>query len=676
MKIYRAETGQQVPWPPNKKEINSVKDLKVELEKCIGVPVHSQILMTSFGTQVKESNLQDILKAKDKDEYILFCYDRQYLDALPEEISNLLDVETPQLEPKVPPFTGDDSLKSVERILKKQTVSQNCETYLSLFRTFDDYSQMVIQTSTTHTQLGKTLVEEQKLQRMALNVAMTNLETHNKTMEMNVKAFATLAEKERVKQTSLVDSLSTDLEILKHIQVHPSLQLTHKKLVDWIDPQHIDTLKQETIQLCQFLAQETRELLTKTTELAQCEREVLSDIANKNQLHLLDGSLADIQEQLQRAQFLKDTRKRDRSRVTDKIAELLHRPVTDLFASLSVSEPQEAKKTLGLFHHLAEYQVQNYLPQLASYELAIRQKVTTLAISKRNSIQELIKYMNAVSQIQSEIASVEPRLKEAKECLDQFKTKYAQRDLESVRDILFGYGALMIEIVRRREYVQLVSEHGLLLSDLMTKYKQEELKKRNFFDQKVLKMLPFKPNLDEYCPQFEITTPTQPLSIQETPLQKKDITDFISLLGQAYGQSTNTSLRSTPIRSTSIRRLITKQTNEDEKFNSIIKVMYQQLDTIKIDFLKCIEADCKAYEARIQMLERQLENNSQSYSFVRNEDQYKRQVDDLKETIEKMNKEKMESDHEKEDQRLQIQELEQLLEDERQAYEHNRQIAE
>jgi hypothetical protein len=62
--------------------------------------------MTSFGTQVKESNLKEILEAKDQDEYILFCYDRQYLDALPEEISNLLDVETPKLEPKLPSFTG------------------------------------------------------------------------------------------------------------------------------------------------------------------------------------------------------------------------------------------------------------------------------------------------------------------------------------------------------------------------------------------------------------------------------------------------------------------------------------------------------------------------------------------------------------------------------------------
>jgi hypothetical protein len=43
-----------------------VKDLKVELEKCTGVPVQSQILMTSFGTQVKESNLKEILEAKDQ----------------------------------------------------------------------------------------------------------------------------------------------------------------------------------------------------------------------------------------------------------------------------------------------------------------------------------------------------------------------------------------------------------------------------------------------------------------------------------------------------------------------------------------------------------------------------------------------------------------------------------
>lgn len=38
-----------------------------------------------------------------------------------------------------------------------------------------------------------------------------------------------------------------------------------------------------------------------------------------------------------------------------------------------------------------------------------------------------------------------------------------------------------------------------------------------------------------------------------------------------------------------------------------------------------------------------------------------------------MKEEKIQSESEKEDQRLQIQELEQLLEEERQTYEHNRQ---
>ncbi|KAI9245163.1 hypothetical protein BY458DRAFT_537091 [Sporodiniella umbellata] len=560
--------------------------------------------MTSFGTQVKESNLQDILKATEKDEYILFCYDRQYLDALPEEISNLLDVETPQLEPKAPPFTGEDSLRSVEKVVKRQTALQSCDTYLSLFKSFDDYSQVLIKISETHTHLGKALVEEQRLQRMALNVAMTNLETHNKTMEADVRQFVMMSEKEQARQNDLVESLSADLEILKHVKIHPSFQLTQRKrLIDWIDLEHIEAVRQETVQLCQFLSQETQDLLSKATELAQCEQEVLADISNKNQLHSLDSILADTQETLRRAQHLKDTRKRDRSRVSDKIAELLHRPVTEHLSSLSIqsdsydttktadtfqSDPQEAKKTFVLFHHLAEYQVQHYLPQLANYEQTIRQKVATLALSKRTSIQELIKYMNAVSQIQSEIASVEPRLKDANESLVEFKTKYGQSDLGSVRDILFGYGASIIEIVRRREYAQIVSENGHLLADLMSKFKQEELKRRDYFSQEVANITPFKPVMDESCPEYEIIPANRSLSIQDIPIQKKDITDFISLLGQAYGQATSTSLRST---SPSIRRVITQKSNEDGKFHSILKVMYQQLDSIKIDFLKSIEED-------------------------------------------------------------------------------------
>ncbi|KAG1177136.1 hypothetical protein G6F70_002931 [Rhizopus microsporus] len=748
MKIYRAETGQQVNLQSTK-DITLLNDLKLELERSIGVPMQSQILMTSFGTQVKESNLKEILEATDQSEYILFCYDRQYLDALPEEISNLLDVETPKLEPRIPAFDGSEPLKSIEKSLKSRTVSQSCESYLSLFTSFDDYSQSLIKTSATHTQLAKVLVDEQKLQRMALNVAMTNLEAHNKSINTNVKAFVAAAEKERTRQSALIQSLQNDLEILKHVRIHPTilhqLNLSHKgkeKLIDFVDQAYIEKVRIDTVKLCDFLSQEIRDMLDKVAELEQCEQEVLTDIANKNNLHILDATLADIQQLYKKAQYLKDTRKRDIGRVSDKIAGMLNIPITNLFASLSIqnsSQQQQqtnnkishdSKKTLDSFRHLAEYHIQNYLPQLASYEQFIRQKVTTLAISKRNSIQEFIKYMNAVSQIQSEIASIEPRLNSAKDYLDEFKKKYETYDLGSVRDILFGYGALMIEIVRRREYVQLLAENATLLADVMSRYRNEEEQRRDFFRRKISKILPLKMSImDDSPPQCEITANIPPVT--DTTLQKKDIIDFISLLGQAYAQSPSYNRR--PLNgSKSLKRLITQQTSEDEKLYSVLKLMYKQLDSLKADFLKNIESDLlgsgsidsvrtknaskredkesqvlsddekKIYEAKIQTLERTLQLRSESkystsYSLVSNDtaseetksklidtekrllemkdtnERQKQEIDELKKALQKLEQEKNQCENEKEDQRLQIQELEQLLEEERQTYEHNRQ---
>lgn len=83
----------------------------------------------------------------------------------------------------------------------------------------------------------------------------------------------------------------------------------------------------------------------------------------------------------------------------------------------------------------------------------------------------------------------------------------------------------MIEIVRRREYAELLSENATLLADLMSKYREEEEKRRGFFRQKVSRMLPFKLlMMDESPPQCEITANVSYTFMQDTSLQKKDIT--------------------------------------------------------------------------------------------------------------------------------------------------------
>jgi hypothetical protein len=62
--------------------------------------------------------------------------------------------------------------------------------------------------------------------------------------------------------------------------------------------------------------------------------------------------------------------------------------------------------------------------------------------------------MKIVSDIQGLIQDMEQQSKEASDRLYQFKKTYGKNDLESIRQISFAYGALLIEIVRRKEYVK------------------------------------------------------------------------------------------------------------------------------------------------------------------------------------------------------------------------------
>jgi hypothetical protein len=104
----------------------------------------------------------------------VFFFDRQYLEALPEDTVALLDAETPTLEPKIGLFDGmtkkkkkknsivqqellifflfffimyfflleSAELKALQNISSRQSLGQNCKQLLSLFAYFDSYSQV------------------------------------------------------------------------------------------------------------------------------------------------------------------------------------------------------------------------------------------------------------------------------------------------------------------------------------------------------------------------------------------------------------------------------------------------------------------------------------------------------------------------------------------------------
>ncbi|KAF7727328.1 oligomeric, coiled-coil, peripheral membrane protein [Apophysomyces ossiformis] len=594
--------------------------------------------MTSYGTQVKQEQLQEVMEATGQ------------ANATPEEIATLLDVEMPSLEPKIQKLDVAVLLQNsrIATFHSELTLSQTCDRHLSIFTKFDSYSQSLITAATAHTQLAKAIVEEQKSQSMALNVAMTNLESHCRAMNQDIQSFSIRAEKELAKQSALVAAVGVDLDIVRRIQIHESIRNSiwvdtatkgKARLIDFIDEQRILQVKNNTADICDFLTSELRDLQSLASDLKQYEEDLQCQIAEDHNLQLLDTTLADIQEMQTKSQFVRDRINRDLGRIYSKIAELLRVPLSSLFSSLSLSTSQgrnspvlasqgsyassatmtsHAKKTLEAFNNLSEIHVNDYLPKLYNYETNIRQKVTDLTSIKRHAIEQFLKNMNIISQLQSEIAAVAPRLERANKRLADFKAKNNPRDLESAREILFAYGALMIEVVRRKEYITILIESSNTIADLLARYRTQEEKRREFFRQDISPSLPFKiQNVGDAPPHCEITTVNNN-NEDLTDIERADVVALITLLSQYYSgsrsqgasdasgtRSVANQKRSDSLRSPSPLTKVTKASSimsksmsrrtigrdiRGEKILNLLTTMNSQLDGLKLEFLKALES--------------------------------------------------------------------------------------
>lgn len=334
---------------------------------------------------------------------------------------------------------------------------------------------MILRSSAAHSQLAKWIVAEQKMQAMALQVAMTNLESHTRLSEACIQLFVSKAGKEYYKQQSLLNSLNDDLVILRNVKIHSTISSIldpihrHKRLLlDFVDQSHISIVRDETLQLCNYLAKHIKSLKEEMKALKLEENKFREQVMITSNLQSLDGTLADIQSLEQEIQKKRSRTERDFRRVCDKIAKLLDIPVSSLLETLPASfmmnstlsslpsspvsptipltnkrkddiKASDKKKAFESMYHLAEFHVNDYLPKMAQYEHAIRQKTFDLIMSKRKAIKSFITNMAVVSKFEQHVGRVQPDVDEHMQYLNEFKEKYNGQDLESLRGILFAY---------------------------------------------------------------------------------------------------------------------------------------------------------------------------------------------------------------------------------------------
>lgn len=178
-------------------------------------------------------------------------------------------------------------------------------------------------------------------------------------------------------------------------------------------------------------------------------------------------------------------------------------------------------------------------------------------------------------------------------------------------------------MVRRKEYIKILVKNSNILADVLAEYRAAEEKRRENFRRTITKSLPFQlTGFDNKAsPQSEITLNkggTNQECDQDVELDKKDITEFVSLLGAVYFQpssqntmsrrpsflSPSSSLSSSQSssknggsrRNSSLsanKSSSNKAATNDENLAKLLNAMFKQLNDMRSDFLKTIEYNCK-----------------------------------------------------------------------------------
>ncbi len=145
--------------------------------------------------------------------------------------------------------------------------------------------------------------------------------------------------------------------------------------------------------------------------------------------------------------------------------------------------------------------------ELLLLDEVVREGVLRLTQDRNDIVERSLHLLIDISGIQSEftetgslLAAVDADLHSNK--LDGFK------HLHRLKNMLWAYGATVVEVIRRREFAKHFLGKSQSLAELMAKLSASEWKRRQFYRSDISSLLPWEvKGMDDKPPSLEITTP-------------------------------------------------------------------------------------------------------------------------------------------------------------------------
>ncbi|CAG8444414.1 17447_t:CDS:10 [Acaulospora morrowiae] len=500
----------------------SLDSLKSELERVTGIPESSQILMTKIGLELKAEMMNEVVRASGKDEYIIFLFNRDSLDPNNSNSINSINslTEDITLEPPV-----NVSLPKQNSRGTHYNISDELGNYVNLFQMHHTQGQSFVKTTLIHSEICERLYQEQRVQLMALEVALLNLNKHCCSVVEHYDSFHNYAEKEISRYENIIKSFPANMETLRRIKIHPEIQLSASSVInnkephslaDFVSQDKLVALANKGVEAFGQLSKEVTELNNEIRSIQQG-----TDVLRKK---TYDSDFPKMEKALNHNKAYCD--------VIKKTAEKLEKGVTRVQEQVAklLKSKVDVEKNIEAIGNLANYQLKEYFPEIKKLDDYIREQVIFFMKCKKATTSTLISNLQQISCLESNIASIPSKLSRLE---SEVRTKTQDyKLLAHVHQMPSAYAMTLIEIVRRKEYTKLLLAKSQQLAEIMAQFRDMEQKRRDRYRLDTKKYVPIKiPALDDSPPMCEISAVN--MNDDRLPsFSKEDIQLFLNLIDQ------------------------------------------------------------------------------------------------------------------------------------------------
>ncbi|SNX84887.1 related to ATG11 - required for mitophagy [Melanopsichium pennsylvanicum] len=519
MRVIRAHDGRSIVVNQPLSQFAYLDDLLDTLSLATEIPSDAIICMTSDGSQLKQELLDRIIQetttcfsassstaaarpnpavsthqdgSAESNPYEFFVYNRDFLYTDPSELAAELAEHTvvepapsrPDAELSFPPTP-----KSLEALVSWST----------------EQADLI----TAHEHICGDLLQRITLIARSLQVALANLRDHADNIEKGAKALIDdVAQKELSRMQTLLQGYERDLRILSMVSIHPRLQSANAAAVS----------SSSTTQNGSSNAQ---------SAAARPKHRTLGDYISKSKMSAVADACnrvySELRERIERIDTDLSLVRNDTHGLTEEVqattpqvADETHRRVVEAevrsrqlheFIHSTCSPDAQGWPVADKLDQETFEEIVNSANELFTLDQVAREGVQRLTQDRNDILERSLHLLIDISEIQSEftetgslLAAIDADLHSNK--LDGFK------HLHRLKNMLWAYGATVVEVVRRREFAKHFLGKSQSLAELMAKLSASEWKRRQFYRSDVSTLLPWEvKGMDDKPPSLEITTP-------------------------------------------------------------------------------------------------------------------------------------------------------------------------